>query len=77
MLYNSFIDEFSFIDKNIVLDLKKTAVLQINKSNANLIIKLLNIYCYLYDVRLNYLTFKNSSNKQLFSSFYNFAYLTF
>lgn len=70
---NSYIEQFAFIDKQILKELKNVAELQIKPSNALLILKAFNIYCYLYDVNLNYLTFKNSSNKELFTNFLNFC----
>lgn len=74
---NSYIEELSFIDKHIAQDFKNVAALQIKPTNALLIVKAFNVYSYLYDVKLNYLTFKNSSNKELFTNFLNFCFSDF
>ena len=74
---NGYMEDLSFIDKQIAQEFKSVATLQIKPTNALLIIKAFNVYSYLYDVKLNYLTFKNSSNKELFTDFLNFCFSDF
>lgn len=73
ILLNSYIEKLTFIDSKVAEELSYVSKQQIKPSNGFLIVKLFNIYCYLYGVKLNYLIFKNHSNKELFTDFLNFC----
>ena len=74
LFYNSFLDELSCLDNKIAEEFREVALLQIRPKDGIKIVKLLNIYFYLYDVNLKYLPFKNSSNKELLTNFLQFCY---
>ena len=73
LFYNSFLDEFACLDSKIAQEFKEVALLQIRPKDGIKIVKLLNIYFYIYDVNLKYLSFKNSSNKELLTNFLQFC----
>jgi hypothetical protein len=66
-------DDFSYLDSQIVSEFKMAAVLQIRPKDGMKVLKLLNIYCYLYDIDLKYLSFKNQNNKKMLSDFLQFC----
>lgn len=74
LFYNSFLDEYACLDSQIAQEFREVALLQIRPKDGIKIVKLLNIYFYIYDVNLKYLSFKNSSNKELLTNFLQFCY---
>lgn len=74
LFYNPFMDELACLDSKIAEEFKEAALLQFRPKDGLKIIKLLNIYFYLYDVNIKYLSFKNSSNKELLTNFLQFCY---
>lgn len=74
IFYNEFISDLKYIDKQIANDFIKVTHFQYKPKQAFFIIKLLNIYFYLNNIEINYLNFKNSNNKELFSNFLNFCH---
>lgn len=73
LFLNSYLDELIFLDKQVAEELKEASKYQFKPIVGLRLIKLLNVYCYLYDIRLPYLTFKNTNNKKLLSDFLQFC----
>ena len=70
---NAYLDELTFLDTQIAEELIEASKYQFKPIIGLRLIKLLNVYCYLYDIRLPYLTFKNTNNKKLLSDFLQFC----
>lgn len=71
--YNSYLENLTFLDSKIVEELKVVAQFQFKPIVALRLIKLLNTYCYLYDIKLSYVLFKNTNNKEFLSNFLQFC----
>lgn len=61
---NSYLNNLPFLDPQTVKDLQNY-----NNKFTSKIIKLLNLYFYLYDIKQNNLTFKNKDQSDLFKDF--------
>jgi hypothetical protein len=70
--YNSYLDNYPFLDKQVVRDFDVAIQKQIKPTIGYKLLKLFNIYFYLNDINLPYIKFSNSSNKEIFDDFLKF-----
>lgn len=69
--FNSYLNKLIFLDPQIVKEIKSTEVNLTKKQKSHIvkILKLLNLYFALNDININYLSFKNSNQDNLFNDF--------
>lgn len=69
---NPYLNQYPFIDSKIVNDLTATLESKQSIKHGIKIIKLLNLYFYLHNISLNYLSFKNKNQSEIFTDFLKF-----
>lgn len=69
--FNSYLNKLKFLDPQIVKEIKSTEDNLTPKQKGQIvkILKLLNLYFYLNDININYLSFKNGNQNNLFNDF--------